>query len=133
MNQRERMRQRVGATANTKKLVRQFARGPGQNIELKIDELIVEEAGTANRYRIAEALKNEVATILQDQGLPPALLKRAHREAVDGGTVVLARNSRDEMIGRQLAQAIYRSLASDRSNARSAATFHNATEAAPKL
>jgi hypothetical protein len=79
-------------------------------IHLHIDELVLDGFPSVDRFRIAAAVETELARLLAEQGAPPSLRTGAV-DRLDGGSFNVARPSRPEAIGVQVAQAIYGGLA----------------------
>jgi len=127
MNQRQRMRARLGASAH------QTNRVPGnvnsqRNVELHIDQLIVEGLQSTERYRFGDAVQAELSQLLaQDLALSnvtgPLELDRMGGESISIGSAPKAAT-----IGRQVAEAVHRSFSQIGSNggdSSGAATLNN--------
>jgi hypothetical protein len=82
------------------------------NINLHIDELVLHGFAASERYRIAEALEHELKRLLSDQGIPSALHADQEIAHLHGGTFEVSSNAKAEMIGIQVARAIYGGLGS---------------------
>ena len=77
------------------------------NIELNIEELILDGFAPADRYRIAEALKRELARLLTEQGVPQTMTASDVIPTLDGGAFDIKAGMSPEATGAQVAQAIY--------------------------
>ena len=90
-----------------------LAGGTGPNVELTIDELILEGVPASQRLQIADAVRRELSSIIGARGVPSTLvnLTASQLDSVDGGQMMLGQNSRGEIVGGQLAQAIHEGIA----------------------
>jgi hypothetical protein len=77
------------------------------HIELHIEELVLHGFAPGDRYRIGEAVERELTRLLHERGIPPLLHRGAEVAYLDGGAFHVAPGSRAEVIGTQVAQAIY--------------------------
>ena len=110
MNQRERMRQRSGASSRwTGSLAASAREHTHSSIELRIDRLVLNGGEFAGHERIAETLKGELANLLTEEGLSNNAAATV-REKIDAGTVTLRRGMRMEDLGREIARSIYGGL-----------------------
>jgi hypothetical protein len=75
------------------------------NIELHIEELVLHGFKPGDRHRIGEAVERELTRLLVEQGLP--LVKGTEIARLDCGSFSLAKNSRAERTGSQVAKAVY--------------------------
>jgi len=82
---------------------------PG-NIELRIEELILHGFDSGDRHRIGAAVEAELARLFAEQGVPPSLARGGEMAHLDGGSFEVAPSSRAEVIGSQVAQALYGEL-----------------------
>ena len=85
-------------------------RGPEspQSFEIDIEELVLHGLPPGDRYRIAGSAKQELERVFRDRGIPPSLVDGGEIARVDGGSFEVRPSSRAETIGRQIAQALYR-------------------------
>ena len=119
MNQRERMRRRTGFEPAEVSAAKFFAdKDSRPAIDVRIDELLVHGIDVADRFRIADAVKGELTRILSEQGLPARWRTSGSRDRLTGGDFSLARITRGEMIGSQIAQAVYRGFSEVESSGR---------------
>ncbi len=79
-------------------------------IALSIEELILVGFAPADRYRIAEAVQNELTRLLASEGVPPALTQGGAIPWIDGGTWTLNQGMNAQDIGTQIARNIYGGL-----------------------
>ena len=79
-------------------------------IELHIEELVLHGFAPGDRYRIGDALERELARLFAEQGRLPSLVQGSGIERLDGETLEMKPGSRAEVIGVQVAQAVYRGL-----------------------
>jgi hypothetical protein len=84
------------------------------NINLHIEELVLRGFGESERYRLAGALERELTQLFSKQRLPALLARTADIRRLDGGAFEMSAGNRPELIGAQLAQTVYRSLARPR-------------------
>ena len=81
-----------------------------KNIKLHIEELVLHGFAPGNRYRIAEAVERELARLFTEQGTPPSLTHGCQVDKLDGGAFDMAQGSKAEIIGAQVARAVYGGL-----------------------
>jgi hypothetical protein len=78
-------------------------------IELHIQELALHGFPEADRHSIGETVERELARLLGERDDRSGLVDREIAR-LDGGTFAVAPNATSEMIGIQIAQAIYSGL-----------------------
>jgi hypothetical protein len=81
------------------------------SIHLHIDELILHGFPPVARYRIAEAVQQELTRLLSEGHDPSVLSQGGEYYRLDAGRFELRRDARPEQIGAQVAQTVYRGLA----------------------
>jgi len=81
-----------------------------KNIELNIDELVLHGFLPGDRYRIGEAVERELTRLLADRGVPESLERGGEIGHVDGGAFEVAPGSRAQVVGAQVAKAVYGGL-----------------------
>jgi hypothetical protein len=81
-----------------------------KNIELHIEELVLHGFAPGDRYRIGEAVERELARLLADQGVPQSLERGGEIASVDGGAFDMAQGSRADVVGVEVAKAVYGGL-----------------------
>jgi hypothetical protein len=79
-------------------------------VTFHIEELMLDGFAPGDRYRIAEAMQQELTGLLTHQGAPVALASRGETDRVDGGAIRLAVGATPGAIGNQLAGALYGGL-----------------------
>ena len=80
------------------------------NIELHIEELILHGFAAGDRYAIGEALERELVQLFKEQGVPPSLVQSGEISRLDAGAFEMKPGSKTEMIGQQMARAVYKGL-----------------------
>jgi len=81
-----------------------------KNIELNIEELVLHGFTPGDRHRIGEAVERELTRLLADRGVPQSLAQGGEVASVDGGAFEVAPGSRAEVVGAQVAKAVYGGL-----------------------
>ena len=81
-----------------------------KNIELHIEELVLHGFAPGDRYRIAEGVEQELSRLLADRGVPQSLAEGGEIASVDGGAFEVAPGSRAEVVGAEVAKAVYGGL-----------------------
>jgi hypothetical protein len=77
-------------------------------IEVHIESLVLHGFSPLERYRVAEAVRLELARLLREGGVP---LERAGEVArLDAGAFTVAAGAGAEQVGAQVARAVYRGL-----------------------
>lgn len=83
---------------------------PAPSVELEIGELVLHGFAPADRHRIGAAVERELARLIGERALADQLGQPAERTQLDGGTVELAADASAELIGAQIARAIFGSI-----------------------
>lgn len=83
-------------------------------IDLHIGELILRDVPYALRYRIAAAVEQELARLLNEQDLPPSIAQGGHIPHIDIGTIQLEPKAKPGAIGAQIAQSVYSTLSTNK-------------------
>jgi hypothetical protein len=78
-----------------------------KSIELHIEELVLHGFAPEDHYRIGEAVERELTRLLANQGVPHSLERGGEIASVDGGAFDVAPGLRAEMVGVQVAKAVY--------------------------
>ena len=81
-----------------------------KNIELHIEELVLHGFAQGDRYRIGEAVEQELTRLLVDRGVPESLAGGGEIASVDGGAFEVAPGSGADVVGAQVAKAVYGGL-----------------------
>jgi hypothetical protein len=84
-------------------------------LSLHIEELVLHGFAPIDGDRIGEAAQRELARLFVRQGMPRSLAGRLAVDLLDGGALKIAASA-PELIGTQLAQAIYGALSEDSSS-----------------
>ncbi|MGH8072133.1 MAG: hypothetical protein ACRERE_44260 [Candidatus Entotheonellia bacterium] len=77
------------------------------NIELHIDELVLHGFAQGDRVPIGEAVRHELTRLLMEQGIPQRLGRGAEAAELDGGAIHINHGAKPEMVGKQVAAAVY--------------------------
>ncbi len=77
------------------------------NIELHIEELVLHGFAHGDRHEIGAAVKRELAQLFAEQGIPSSLKNGGEMARLPGGAFTVARGSKPEVIGTQVAQSVY--------------------------
>ena len=77
------------------------------NVELHIEELVLHGFAPGDRYRIGEAVERELQRLLAEQGAPHIFSGNIDLTQIDAGAFDMKPNAKSEMIGAQVAQAMY--------------------------
>ncbi|NMG11602.1 hypothetical protein [Brasilonema sp. UFV-L1] len=81
-----------------------------RNFEFYIEELILHGFAPKDRYRISEALQQELTRLLNEEGVPPSLVQGGEIPHLDGRVFEVVSRATPETIGVQIAQSIYGGL-----------------------
>jgi hypothetical protein len=81
-----------------------------KNIELNIEELVLHGFAPGDRYSIGEAVEQELTRLLAERGVPHSLERGGEVANMDGGAFEIAPDSRAQVVGAQVAKAVYRGL-----------------------
>ena len=81
-----------------------------RRIELNIEELVLHGFAPGDRYSIGEAVEQELVRMLADQGVPQSLAGGGEIASVDGGAFEVMQGSRAQVVGAQVAKAVYGGL-----------------------
>jgi hypothetical protein len=77
------------------------------NVELHIEELVLHGFAPGERHNISDAVERELARLFSEQETPSQLSLSAEIPQLDGGAFEVAHGSKPEVIGSQVAQALY--------------------------
>lgn len=78
-----------------------------QRISLHIDTLVLHGVPDAHRERVGEAVRQELARLIVDAGLPAAWSAGGAVPGWDAGVVTVAPGTAPEAMGAQVARAVY--------------------------
>jgi hypothetical protein len=84
----------------------------GVNVALHIEELVLHGFSPGDRHAIAEGLQRELAHLLAERGLPPALAQGVDAPQISGLSFAVSGQTRPERVGSQIAQSIWGGLSS---------------------
>ena len=80
------------------------------SVELRIGELVLRGFEPGNGHRISEAVEHELARVFAEDGVPLGLAREAGIARVDGGTFEARPGMGAEVVGVQVARAVYEGL-----------------------
>lgn len=80
------------------------------DIELVIDELILHGFDRRDQYRIGQAIQQELTTLLSRSEGTSSLNRDQELARVNAGTVHMSEDARPSVVGRHVAQAVYRGI-----------------------
>ena len=81
-----------------------------KNIELNIEELVLHGFLPGDRHRIGEAVEQGLTRLLADRGVPQSLERGREIANMNGGAFEVAPDSRAQVVGAQVAKAVYGGL-----------------------
>jgi len=84
--------------------------GLHHSVALHVEELVLMGFSPAERYQIGEAIERELTKLFIERGAPHAITRGGEIARLDGGAFEVRANSSAEMIGAQVANAIYGGL-----------------------
>jgi hypothetical protein len=116
MNHREMIRRRSAIDGRSPGTALQLARDQAPTVDLRIEHLVLNGFSPADRHSIADAVQNELARLLDEQGLPSGIKNLSELEHLNGGTISLTRNARATVIGSQIAHAVHRAFGNGESD-----------------
>lgn len=77
-----------------------------REIEVHIEELVLHGFAPSDRWRIAEALEEQLHGLLAAKGIPPAWLSSPER--IDAGAINAAGLAKPTTVGAEIAGSVYR-------------------------
>ena len=81
-----------------------------ENLELHIEELILHGFMGIDQACIGAMVEHELTRLLAEKGLPRSLTTRREIAYLNGGIFEMAPSTKPEIVGTQVAQAIYRGI-----------------------
>jgi hypothetical protein len=93
-----------------KRRMAQAAANRQPSIQLHIEELVLHGFSPGDRYRIGEAVQRELTRLFTEQGLPGRLVRGGEVAHPDSAAFNLAPDAKPEVVGVQVAQAVYGGL-----------------------
>lgn len=82
-----------------------------KSVEINIEKLILFGFSPADRDKIGEALKSELARLVIENGMPSAVSTGNNISQIDGGTFQISANMQSYAIGNHIAKSIYEGMA----------------------
>lgn len=79
-------------------------------IEVNIEELVLYGFSPADRYRIGEAMQQELSRLLAEEVLPSGLGKVGEVDRLDGGAFWIKQGLRARAVGAEAARSVYRRM-----------------------
>lgn len=80
------------------------------NIEVHIEELVLHGFASGARYRISEAVEQELQRLFVEQGASTSLMQGGEIVHLSGGSINIVSPAKDEVIGAHVAHAVYGGL-----------------------
>ncbi len=80
------------------------------SVELHIEELVLEGFPHLDRTQLGDAVRDELARLMAERGVPPGLAQGGTVARLEGGEFQVAPGANARTIGAQIAQAVYRGL-----------------------
>ena len=81
------------------------------SVRLRVDELVLHGFAPADRHRIADAMRDELARLFAERGVPERLARGEAPAELDAGAFEVPGGARPAEVGRRLAGALYRGFA----------------------
>ncbi len=79
-------------------------------VQLHIRKLVLTGVDPNDTGQVGAAVKQELARLLADQGLPAGLTTSSHRGKLDAGTLEPGHDGTPEGTGHQIARAVYKGI-----------------------
>lgn len=76
-------------------------------LELHIEELVLHGFPAGHRFGIGDAVQQELARLVAEQGLPGVMAHPVNIDRIDAGTIQVGMGARPRMIGTQLAEKLH--------------------------
>jgi len=76
-------------------------------VDLQIEALVLHGFAFVNRRSIGEAIERELTRLFSQHGLPSSLFQAGVLEQLDGGSFQVGPGTKEQVIGIQVAQAVY--------------------------
>lgn len=81
-----------------------------KRVEVEIEELVLNGFGFADRLRIADSIKEELARAISERGMERPAGLRADVAKLDAGSFHVAPNANADGIGKQVARTVHGAL-----------------------
>lgn len=78
-----------------------------QSISVRIDELVLHGFAPTDRYRIGDAMQQELTRLFVEGGIPRQLDHSFETARIDAGSFQMAQGTRAEAVGAKIAHAVY--------------------------
>lgn len=85
-------------------------RARGDSVEMHIEELVLHGFAPGDRYRIGDAMQEELVRLLEAQNLPSTLQDGVALDQIDAGTLRVNAGASAATIGGDTAQALHGSI-----------------------
>jgi hypothetical protein len=82
-------------------------------VRVRVEEMVLHGIPHADRHRVADAVRDELARLLAERGVPAGLRAGGERAELDAGAFEVPRGARAAEVGRRVAEALYRGFAGD--------------------
>jgi hypothetical protein len=92
----------------------------GQDVEVHIEELVLHGFAPGDRFRISDAVQQEITRLIAEQGTQGITRRPLIIERLDAGKFKVAPGGSAESIGKQVAQAVHQQLSPIGGRSRSA-------------
>jgi hypothetical protein len=79
-------------------------------LSLHVDALVLHGFPSADRFKIGRAVKQELARLFAENGVPRSLARLSDIEHLTGGSFTVNPNRQPAAIGAQIATAVYQTL-----------------------
>ncbi len=79
-------------------------------LALHIEKLVLPDLPLGARRNLVHALEQELLRLLRENGVPPELNEQAGMHTLEASQITIAKDAKPDVIGRELAQAIYTDL-----------------------
>jgi hypothetical protein len=82
-------------------------RAPPASVLVHIEELVIDGLAPEDRHRLSETIERELTRLLNEHGIPGTLGESRDMAYLDSAVVHLRPNATPEVIGVEVAQAVY--------------------------
>ena len=81
-----------------------------QQIEIYIDKIVLHGTDKANAAGLKTALREQLTSLIVENGLPEAFLSQTDHGRLDGGQISIDTNQQPASVGLGIAQGIYQGI-----------------------
>ncbi len=81
-----------------------------KSIELHIEELVLDGLSPGDHHAIGESVERELSRMFAEQGSPQLIEQSGEIQSLQAGKFDIKENSKDDVIGVQMARTIYGGL-----------------------